>query len=642
MALVKRSALSGRPSSGGAKDNVPAPSGRPAPRSKAKAGGGKQTAVQRLGSAAQEMSGGVTEAAGAAEELRRALEQISTASEEAAGASQESLAVLTHLMATFAQARHRAESAQGSSEQVQNLVVETAAQIEQSVAAVQTAATRHMASLELMSVLEQHASDIGDIGGMVARMADQTGMLALNAAIEAARAGEAGLGFAVVADEVRALAETSEQRSGDMQGAAESVTTEVRGLATRVKHSADAAREQAMAGKSVTATLADIRGHMSAVSAASSDVVRAAVEAETAVREAQRGAETIASAAEQQSAAANEAQRAVQQQSVALEESSRTAEALAEQAEVLQKGDDEVATIAESISSAAEELSSAVQEIAGSAGEILAALDQISRGSQLQAAATHQAATALAQIEKSASLAQQQTRGSLEKVERAERGLEEARQAVSKLVEGMRTAHTEAGETGKMIGQLERTGRRIEKLVDAIALIAVQTTMLAVSGSVEAARSGEAGRGFATVSNDIRALARESGENADRVRDAVRTIQDTVTAMRRETELISASVEAECARGAALIEKLARAIADVSELRAAATEIMAGAETILGSVSEVMSGAQQIASAAEETAAASAQSAAAARQQAAGAEDLAAAIEEIAELAEELSASGSG
>ena len=61
---------------------------------------------------------------------------------------------------------------------------------------------------------------------------------------------------------------------------------------------------------------------------------------------------------------------------------------------------------------------------------------------------------------------------------------------------------------------LETTSRRIDKIVDGIALIAVKTSMLAVSGAVEAARAGDAGRGFAVVSGDISVLAREAEEQA--------------------------------------------------------------------------------------------------------------------------------
>ena len=65
-----------------------------------------------------------------------------------------------------------------------------------------------------------------------------------------------------------------------------------------------------------------------------------------------------------------------------------------------------------------------------------------------------------------------------------------------------------------LIAGLEAVSRSVDKIVDGIGMVSIQTNMLAVSGSVEAARAGDFGKGFAVVSKDIRSLARDSGENA--------------------------------------------------------------------------------------------------------------------------------
>ncbi|WP_425463823.1 methyl-accepting chemotaxis protein [Neomoorella humiferrea] len=58
----------------------------------------------------------------------------------------------------------------------------------------------------------------------------------------------------------------------------------------------------------------------------------------------------------------------------------------------------------------------------------------------------------------------------------------------------------------------------IDKIVDTIASVSIQTNMLAVSGAIEAARAGEYGKGFAVVASDIRNLAQESARNAEQIK----------------------------------------------------------------------------------------------------------------------------
>ena len=64
-------------------------------------------------------------------------------------------------------------------------------------------------SSDIIKLLGEYSSKIGDIVGTISGIAEQTNLLALNAAIEASHAGEHGRGFAVVAEEVRKLAEQS-------------------------------------------------------------------------------------------------------------------------------------------------------------------------------------------------------------------------------------------------------------------------------------------------------------------------------------------------------------------------------------------------------------------------------------------------
>jgi methyl-accepting chemotaxis protein len=637
MALVKSSKIAGRALKAAPISNPSkAPPHANPPGSAQKVGAGSPEAVfERVAAATEELASGLAEASAAAEQLRKSMEQIAGGAEEAAGASQEQLAAIKRMFDGLRTARGETDALRRRTENVQLLLGDTAERITTSVRAIERNAQRQTATIEIIAELERRTQDIGEITHTVSRISDQTNLLALNAAIEAARAGDHGRGFAVVADEVRSLADTSDKSAQEVNRLAAEIQRDIGGVVVAVKKAAEVSALEASAAGAVVETLENHREGMRRIAKGTEDMLSAAIEAERATSEAQKGAEQVASAAEEQSAGAGEAQSAVQQQAQSLEQGQMAARALAVLAEKL-RGGTATTSSAEQIGATAEELSATIQELTSAATQIMAAVQQIERGSQQQASATHETSAALVQIENSAKLAKSTSRHSTERVMQMEAALRESRAAVERLVAGVGAALVDTRGSISTIARSETVGRRIEKIIDAIALIAVQTSMLAVSGSVEAARAGDAGRGFALVSNDIRSLAREASQNVERAKDAVRGILDHVAALKRDLEQVAANAELEVQGNRALFAALDKVDADLVALSAANRTILEGAEIILASVAETAAGARQIAAAAEQARSASRQAAAASTEQAHGADDLAAAIEEIASLADAL------
>jgi methyl-accepting chemotaxis protein len=588
--------------------------------------------AQRIEVATQELASGLGQASAAAAELQRTMDQISSGAEEAAGAAQESLGLIATLGTNFREARTRAEDSRRQTEATAASFAEISAQIEVSVSAIELSAQRQVATVELIATLEKSALQIDEIGATVADVSDQTSLLALNAAIEAARAGESGAGFSVVADEVRLLAESSEAGAGTIRHLAASIGQEILHIAEKVRAASTLATDEAQAGLQVVAQLKTARDDLATLGLGAQAILQSAIEAETAIREAEKGAEQVASAAEEQSAAAAEAQQAVEQQGASLEESQQTAEALGELTAQLQ--DEQVsAVVVEQVAAAAEQLSATVQELSGASGQILVALEQISRGTHVQASATVEANVAMGQIEKSAQITQARAETASARIGAIVASVNESQAMIERLVTGVASAIAEVNEVLAQLSALNDTSRQIEKISESLTLISVQTNMLAVSGAVEATRSGDAGRGFATVATDIRKLSRDSAERAGQTKDTVLLIQDHIAAIRRDLDQVVGAAEAEIARNRAMLERFVLVAGELKAAQKLNGIIVANADDMLRSVREVQSGTNQIAEAAEVAAAAAREAGAAARQQAQGAEALAAAIEDIASIA---------
>lgn len=608
---------------------------KPLSSSVAVKGSKKDKVSERIAAATEELASGLTEAAAAAEELRRSMEQISAGADEAAGATQEQLAAIKSVSENLAVARREAEDSRRLTEGTQVLVAEASTQISASVQAIEKNAERQVATGRIISELERRAKDVSSITGTVSRISDQTNLLALNAAIEAARAGDHGRGFAVVAEEVRALAQVSDKSALEVQGLAEEITSNVRGAVEVINSAATIATAQSKAGSLIAQELIAVRKDMMAMAEGSLDTLTASLEAERAIIEAQKGAELVAGAADEQSSAANEAQSAIRQQSDSLDQGQRAAQGLAALSEQLRSGSAK-GSAPEQIASTAEELSATIQELSSAASQISTAVEQINRGSTQQAAAAQQTSAALAQIEKSARIAQDRIRLANERVAAIESVLVRSRTAVTEMIAGVGDALEQTRGSLTTIILLESVGRKIEKIVESIALVTIQTSMLAVSGAVEAARAGDAGRGFALVSNDIRGLAREASESLDRVKDSVRNILDQIAVLRRDLEQLVSAAELEVQNNRGVVKALDNMNTDIASLSASYRTIGEGAEAILVAAGQTAAAAKQIAVAAEEANSASRQAATASAEQAQGADDLAAAIEEIASLSDEL------
>jgi methyl-accepting chemotaxis protein len=597
----------------------------------------QQKAAERIAAATSQLASGIAESASAAEEMRKASEQIAQGAEEAAGAAQQSQKAVTHGGALILKAKENADLSVTKTEALQSLIQNVSMQLTNSIVAIGRAAERQESSVKMVEELERQAAAISEVVKAVARIADQTNLLALNAAIEAARAGQHGKGFAVVADEVRTLAETSEKSAREIQDLIAQIQKDVKVIAEGITMSANSAKLEVEKGKAITTQLDQIRVDMVEIATGGREIAKAAEEANTGAKEAQKGSEIIAAAAEEQSAACQESLKTIDQQTAALTQSEQASQELSELADELKNSTD-ISKSSEEVASAAEELSSAVEEINRAASQIMVALEQIQKGAQQQGAATQQSSAAIAEIERAAQLAAGNAKVAVDKGQAISDVLANNKKSMDELIDGVMSSVEAGKQSREQMTALEQISRRIDKIVDAITTVSIQTNMLAVNGSVEAARAGEFGKGFAVVSTDIRNLARDSAENADRIKDTVKAIQDQIGGVRRDLEEIGNTAAAEVEKNKLISTDMETVAKDMGVVVKGNKEILDGSDEIVRVVKEVQTGVEQIAAAAQQTTRATGEAGIAAKQQSKGAEELAAAIEEIASLADELQA----
>ncbi len=184
--------------------------------------------------------------------------------------------------------------------------------------------------------------------------------------------------------------------------------------------------------------------------------------------------------------------------------------------------------------------------------------------------------------------------------------MEEMTASSGEIAAQITTAKTKANDTAsnaqaanETVDNLNERVQNIGEVVVAIQDIAEQTNLLALNATIEAARAGEAGKGFAVVADEVKKLATETAQKTSEINDRITEIQnataDTVTAMERIISNIDEIDQSVTGVSAAVEEQNATS----SEINRSVSEASQGAQSVSQIIIEVQKGAGETGSSAD-------------------------------------------
>lgn len=248
----------------------------------------------------------------------------------------------------------------------------------------------------------------------------------------------------------------------------------------------------------------------------------------------------------------------------------------------------------EQISSVAEQAITIAEHVAHSAQIIAMQVKEASEGAKVQSERAQETSTAMEQMNITSMEVARHAADAADNAAKARKQAQAGQSEVTDLIGSIESVHREANNLSGFMDKLGEQTQSVGSVINVIQDIADQTNLLALNAAIEAARAGEAGRGFAVVADEVRKLAEKTMEATDEVGAAIKAIQQgaeqSIEGVHHANEAVAQSTTIAQNSGATLnsIVNIVIGTADqVQSIAAAAEEQSATSDQVSHAIEDV-------------------------------------------------------